>query len=173
VSEPVDIRLSANGETVARRVSTRLSVTDFLREELGLTGTHAGCEHGVCGACAVRVDGVAVRGCLMLAAQLDGAVVETLEGMTKSGELAALQAAFLERNAVQCGFCASGMLITAAELVATRPGATRDEIRDFMSGNYCRCTGYHAIIDAIETVCRERALSESPPPLAGEGGRGT
>ena len=135
----------------------RTNLADFLRYDLELTGTHVGCEHGVCGACTVRVNGDIVRGCLMLAAQIDGADVETVEGLSASGELADLQAAFLERNALQCGFCTPGMLLAAAELMATQPDAGRPEIRSFISGNYCRCTGYEAIVDAIETVLKQRA----------------
>jgi carbon-monoxide dehydrogenase small subunit len=160
MSETVEIRLRVNGETVARRVAVRRNVVDFLREELGLTGTHAGCEHGVCGACTVRVDGVAVRGCLMLAAQLDGAEVVTVEGLSQSGEIADLQAAFHERNALQCGFCTPGMLVACAELLATLPQPSREEIRDWLSGNYCRCTGYQAIVDAVEATARRRAGRE-------------
>jgi aerobic carbon-monoxide dehydrogenase small subunit len=162
MSETVDIRLTVNREAVARRVEARRNLVDFLREELGLTGTRAGCEHGVCGACTLRVDGVAVRGCLMLAAQLDGARVETIEGLSVSGEIADLQAAFHEHNALQCGFCTAGMLMSAAELLRERAMPTRAEIRDHLSGNYCRCTGYHAIIDAIEAVARRRAAKAAP-----------
>ena len=157
MNETVEIELTVNGERVARRVSARQHLVDFLRDELGLTGSHAGCEHGVCGACTVRVDGVAVRGCLMLAVQADGTRVETIEGISASGEIADLQAAFHRRNALQCGFCTPGMLVTAAELLATNPRPSREEIRDFLSGNYCRCTGYHAIVDAVEAVARQRA----------------
>jgi carbon-monoxide dehydrogenase small subunit len=157
VSEEVDIRLTVNGDAVARRVSARQNLVDFLREELGLTGTRAGCEHGVCGACTVRLDGAIVRGCLIFAAQLDGARVETIEGVSDSGEIAELQAAFHERNALQCGFCTAGMLLTAAELLRRGDVPEHSEIRDFLSGNYCRCTGYHAIVDAVETACRARA----------------
>jgi carbon-monoxide dehydrogenase small subunit len=156
MSETAEIRVRVNGESIARRVPVRLNVVDFLRDELDLTGTHAGCEHGVCGACTVRVDGVAVRGCLMLAAQLDGAEVMTVEGLTASGEIADLQAAFHERNALQCGFCTPGMLVACAELLATAPQPTREEIRDWLSGNYCRCTGYQAIIDAVEATATAR-----------------
>ena len=148
----VDITLSVNGERVSRRVPARLSLADFVRQELSFTGTHIGCEHGVCGACTVRLDGQIVRGCLMLAAQADGAEVMTIEGLSDSGELADLQAIFLERNALQCGFCTPGILLTAAELIAEGGRPNRDDIRKFMSGNYCRCTGYEAIIDAVETA---------------------
>ena len=154
MSASVAIRLTVNGEVVARQVPARQNLVDFLREELGLQGTHAGCEHGVCGACTVRIDGSIARACLTLAGQLDGARVETIEGLSQSGEIAALQAAFHERNAVQCGFCTAGMLVTAAELLRRPVPASRTEIRDFLSGNYCRCTGYHAIIDAVEAACR-------------------
>ncbi|MCH8183863.1 MAG: (2Fe-2S)-binding protein [Proteobacteria bacterium] len=156
MSRDVEITARINGESVTKRVPARTSLADFLRYDLELTGTHVGCEHGVCGACTVRVDGDIVRGCLMLAAQIDGAEVETVEGLSASGELADLQAAFLERNALQCGFCTPGMLLAASELIATQPGAGRKEIRAFISGNYCRCTGYEAIVDAIETVIKQR-----------------
>ena len=146
----VDITLRVNGETVTRHVEARLNLVDFLREELGLTGSHVGCEHGVCGACTVRVDGRIVRGCLMVAAQADGADVWTIEGVSDTGEIRALQDAFIERNALQCGYCTPGMLLTLAELMERKPVASRTEIREFISGNYCRCTGYEAIVDAVE-----------------------
>lgn len=152
-----EVRLTVNGVAVSRRVQARMHLIDFLRDELGLTGSHAGCEHGVCGACTVRVDGRAVRGCLMLAAQADGAAVETVEGMTESGALAALQEAFHRRNALQCGFCTAGMLVSAHELLQEQAAPSREAIRAHMSGNYCRCTGYQAIVDAIEAVAQERA----------------
>jgi aerobic carbon-monoxide dehydrogenase small subunit len=160
MSEAVEIRLTVNGEAVERRVPARQNLVDFLREELGLTGTRAGCEHGVCGACTVRVDGAAVRGCLIFVAQLDGARVETIEGLSESGEIADLQAAFHVRNALQCGFCTAGILVAAAELLRETPQPSRDEIRDHLSGNYCRCTGYHAIIDAVETVAQQRGAEK-------------
>jgi carbon-monoxide dehydrogenase small subunit len=134
-----------------------MTLVDFLRETLGLTGSHVGCEHGVCGACTVRVNGVIVRGCLMLAAQCDGARVETVEGLSDSGELADLQDAFERRNALQCGYCTPGMLLTAQELLAATGMPSRAAIRAYISGNYCRCTGYQAIVDAIESVARLRA----------------
>ena len=143
------VRLTVNGVTVARSVSPRRHLADFLRDDVGLTGTHVGCEHGVCGACTVRLDGEIVRSCLMLAVQADGATVETVEGLSDSGEIAALQQAFLARNALQCGFCTPGMLVTAADLLRTTPKPTREEVRDAISANYCRCTGYHAIVDAV------------------------
>ena len=148
-AETMEIALTVNGETVRRRVPVRQHLVDFLRLELGLTAAHLGCEHGICGACSVRLDGRVVRGCLTLAVQADGAAVVTVEGLTESGEIADLQDAFVRRNALQCGFCTPGMLMTAAELLAQ--GGRRDDaaIREFMSGNYCRCTGYQAIVDAI------------------------
>ena len=151
-----EVTITVNGDVVTQRVEARQHLVDFLREELQLTGSHVGCEHGVCGACTLRVEGRIVRGCLMLAAQADGLRVETIEGLAESGEIADLQAAFLERNALQCGYCTPGMLLTAAELLATRPCPSRAEIRAFLSGNYCRCTGYQAIVDAIAAVAARR-----------------
>ena len=148
--------LIVNGTPVTRRVPARQHLSDFLRDELGLTGSHIGCEHGVCGACTVRVDGEIVRGCLMLAVQANGRKVDTIEGLSDSGELADLQAAFHRRNALQCGFCTPGMLMAAQDLVANRPEATRDEVREHLSGNLCRCTGYQAIVDAVEDVLVSR-----------------
>ena len=151
------ISLTVNGERVQERVDPRKTLVDFLREDLSLTGSHVGCEHGVCGACTVRVNGDIIRGCLMLAVQCDGMAVETIEGLSDSGEVADLQAAFEQRNALQCGFCTPGMIAAAQDLLK-RPGVpTRDEIREHISGNYCRCTGYHAIVDAVEAVAQARA----------------
>ena len=152
-----DITLTINGETIIETVDARKTLVDFLRDDLVLTGSHVGCEHGVCGACTVRVDGVIVRGCLMLAAQCDGATVETIEGVSDAGEIADLQKAFEQRNALQCGFCTPGMLLTAQELLRGGAVPSRDRIREQISGNYCRCTGYHAIVDAIESVALARA----------------
>lgn len=154
--EFVAISVVVNGARVTRTVPVRRHLVDFLREELGLNGSHLGCEHGVCGACTVRVNGELVRGCLMLAAQADGAVVETIEGASDSGALAELQREFHERNALQCGFCTAGMLLTAADLFERDSPPTREEIRSHLSGNYCRCTGYQSIIDAVEAVCRSQ-----------------
>jgi carbon-monoxide dehydrogenase small subunit len=154
--ETLTIELTVNGERVKRAVAVRQHLVDFLRTELGLTGSHLGCEHGICGACTVRVDGAVVRGCLMLAVQADGAAVETIEGLTESGEIADLQETFVTRNALQCGYCTPGMLLTAAELLRKAKPASRDDIRAFLSGNYCRCTGYHAIVDAVETTLKQR-----------------
>jgi carbon-monoxide dehydrogenase small subunit len=152
-----DITLTVNGETVVETVDARKTLVDFLRDDLVLTGSHVGCEHGVCGACTVRVDGVIVRGCLMLAAQCDGANVETVEGVSDTGEITDLQKAFEQRNALQCGFCTPGMLLTAQELLRAGGVPSREQIREQISGNYCRCTGYHAIVDAIEWVAQARA----------------
>ena len=156
MDKAVQISMSVNSEAVTRTVEPRQSLADFIRNELELTGTHVGCEHGVCGACTVRLDGQIVRGCLTLAVQADGCTVETIEGLTESGEIADLQNAFVTRNAAQCGFCTPGMLLTAAELLAADPGASREEIRKHISGNYCRCTGYQAVVDAIESTARSR-----------------
>ncbi len=151
-----DITVTVNGERATRRVPARRNLVDFLRQDLGLTGSHVGCEHGVCGACTVRLDGQIVRGCLTLAVQADGLLVETIEGVSDTGEIADLQEAFIARNALQCGFCTPGMLLTAAELLNAGQPASRAEIRRHLSGNYCRCTGYHAIIDAVETTLNKR-----------------
>jgi len=159
--ETLQIRLTVNGEPVVRTVPVRQHLVDFLRTDLGLTGAHLGCEHGVCGACSVRVDGAVVRGCLMLAVQADGAEVVTIEGLSDSGEIADLQQAFVERNALQCGFCTPGMLMTAAELLREGTARSREDIRTFLSGNYCRCTGYHAIVDAVEATLRNRSSKPS------------
>jgi carbon-monoxide dehydrogenase small subunit len=154
--EVLAITLKINGEDVARTIAVRQHLVDFLRTEMGLTGSHLGCEHGICGACSVRVDGLVVRGCLMLAVQADGAEVETIEGLTETGEIADLQENFVTRNALQCGYCTPGMLLTIAELLRDPKPVSRDEIRAYLSGNYCRCTGYHAIVDAVETTLKNR-----------------
>jgi carbon-monoxide dehydrogenase small subunit len=150
--EDVEIETTLNGSTLKRRVKARQHLADFLRQEMELTGTHLGCEHGICGACTVLIDGRTARGCLTLAAQASGRTVDTIEGLSQSGKLAELQKEFIERNAAQCGFCSSGMLLTAYELVSEGKKLSRAEIREYMSGNMCRCTGYHAIIDAVEAV---------------------
>ena len=156
----IETTILVNGTPVTRRIAPREHLIDFLRDELGLTGSHTGCEHGVCGACTLRVDGKIVRGCLTLAVQAHGKRVETIEGLSDSGELAQLQKAFHVRNALQCGFCTPGMLITALDIVTNHPDATREQIREHLSGNYCRCTGYQAIVDAIEFVLKEGARHE-------------
>ena len=154
--ETLEISLTVNGEPITKTIPVRQHLVDFLRTDLGLTGSHLGCEHGVCGACSVRVDGAVIRGCLMLAVQADGADVVTVEGLTETGEIADLQRNFVERNAMQCGYCTPGMLITAADLLQNPKPTTRDKIRSHLSGNFCRCTGYHAIVDAIETTITKR-----------------
>jgi carbon-monoxide dehydrogenase small subunit len=156
VTASISISLTVNGERVDAHVLPRLNLADFLREHLKLTGTHVGCEHGVCGACTVRVGGQIVRSCLMLAVQANGATVETIEGLSDSGEIADLQAAFRDRNALQCGFCTPGMLMAAQDLLQHNRNPAREEIREHLSGNYCRCTGYQAIVDAVENAARAR-----------------
>jgi aerobic carbon-monoxide dehydrogenase small subunit len=156
VTALVQLSFYVNGESVDAQVPPRLSLADFLREYLKLTGTHLGCEHGVCGACTVRVNGEIVRSCLVLAVQTDQACVETIEGLSDSGELSDLQAAFNNRNALQCGFCTPGMLITAQDFLNHNSEPDRERIREHLSGNYCRCTGYQAIVDAVETAARLR-----------------
>jgi carbon-monoxide dehydrogenase small subunit len=157
VIAPVSISLQVNGERIEAQVLPRLNLADFLREHLKLTGTHVGCEHGVCGACTVRVNGDIVRSCLMLAAQTHGATIETIEGLSDSGEISDLQAAFRDRNALQCGFCTPGMLVAAQDLLLYDAEPDRERIREHLSGNYCRCTGYQAIVDAVESTARVRA----------------
>jgi len=154
----LDISLTVNGERVSERVEARKTLVDFLREDLSLTGSHVGCEHGVCGACTVRVNGEIVRGCLMLAVQCDGATVETIEGISDSGEVADLQAAFEQRNALQCGYCTPGMIMAALDIVRRR-GNDLDEhtIREQLDGNICRCTGYHNIVKAIAAGAKAMA----------------
>jgi aerobic carbon-monoxide dehydrogenase small subunit len=161
----LDIAMQVNGEDVRMRVEARKTLVDFLRDDLGLTGSHIGCEQGVCGACTVLLDDAVVRGCLVLAVQCDGARVETIEGLSDSGILADLQDAFQRRNALQCGFCTPGMLIGAQDLLARGGVPGRDTIREHISGNYCRCTGYQAIVDAIESIAQARHLAR-----AGKGG---
>lgn len=160
MSTTLAISLSVNGEEITRLVEPRETLADFLRRDLQLTGTHTGCEMGVCGACLVLLDGRPVHACLTFAVQASGAAVETVEGLTESAAIADLQRAFHERNALQCGFCTPGMLVTAHGLLARETLPSRAEIRDALSGNYCRCTGYEAIVDAIETVARRRAAGE-------------
>jgi carbon-monoxide dehydrogenase small subunit len=156
ISFEMDIETTVNGALVRRRVDARQHLVDFVREELQFTGTHLGCEHGVCGACSLLVDGTVVRGCLMLAVQADGKRIDTIEGLSDSGAISDLQAAFAERNAAQCGFCTPGMLLTAHEMLRKGGIETREDIRAFIAGNLCRCTGYEPIVDAIETVLRRR-----------------
>lgn len=143
------VRLTLNGEPVEAYAEPRHLLTDFLRDEIGATGTHVGCEHGVCGACTIRIDGKAVRSCLMLAIQADGAEIQTIEGLAKpDGDFGALQQAFHENFALQCGFCTPGFLMSLSEYLEKNPDPTREEIKLALSGNICRCTGYHEIINA-------------------------
>src|SRR4051812_2394234 len=154
--ETVRVRFVVNGRKVACEVAPRETLVDCLRNALELTGTHAGCEMGACGACLVQLDGQAVHACLMFAGQADRARIDTSEGLTESGAIAALQAESPRRNALQCGFCTPGMLVNAHELLSQVTRPSREDIRDALSGNYCRCTGYEAIVDAIEKVARDR-----------------
>jgi len=151
------IELTLNGERQRHDVQPRQHLVDFVRGPLGLKGSHVGCEHGVCGACTLEVDGRIVRGCLTLAVQADGKTVRTIEGLSADGDIRDLQEAFVRHNASQCGFCSAGMLMAAKELLEQKPDATRTEVREWMSGNYCRCTGYHAIIDAVCETLAARA----------------
>ncbi|HEX3503136.1 MAG TPA: (2Fe-2S)-binding protein [Xanthobacteraceae bacterium] len=151
-----EIAFTLNGAAARAQIAPRQHMVDVLRQVFGLTGTHLGCEHGVCGACHILVDGHVVRGCLMLAIQANGAEVVTIEGLNASGAIADLQEAFVRRNALQCGFCTPGMLMTAHALLQRDCAPQRAHIRETISGNICRCTGYHAIVDAIEATARER-----------------
>ena len=160
---PDDLMTTARAVTITvygtcgqHHVQPRTHLVDFLREGLGLKGSHLGCEHGVCGACTVQLDGQVVRGCLVLAVQADGRAVTTIEGLSESGGIRELQQAFIQRNALQCGFCTSGMLMAAQELIEHQPHANRAQVREWISGNYCRCTGYQAIVDAICDVLIQR-----------------
>jgi 2-furoyl-CoA dehydrogenase 2Fe-2S iron sulfur subunit len=150
----MEIELTVNGRRVREQVEPRLLLSDFLRHRLGLTGTHVGCEHGVCGACTVRLDGVSVRSCLVLAVQANGGSIETVESLAGAEGLSPLQEAFRRHHALQCGFCTPGILLAAQDLLA-RGVPTRDEIVDMLSGHLCRCTGYAPIVDAIEEVARQ------------------
>ena len=154
-SQTLNIACTLNGRALSATVPVRQSLADFLRDGQGLTGTHVGCAHGVCGACHVVVDGVVVRGCLMLAVQADGASLTTIEHAATTRIGAALQAAFVARGALQCGFCTSGMILQSVELLAQNPRPSREQIRAALAGNLCRCTGYHAIIDAVEIAAAQ------------------
>ena len=158
------IRLNVNGETIDAPVPVRRTLVDFLRQDLELTGSHVGCEQGICGACSVVVNGEVIRGCLRLAVQADGKSIETIEGATETGRIRVLQEAFYDRGALQCGFCTAGMLLTAAEIISREPNADRERIRKYLVGNYCRCTGYEAIVDAIEAALRTVQVPLNPEP---------
>lgn len=152
------VTLTVNGARVSRMVAPRTTLADFVRTDLQLTGTHLGCEMGACGACLVLMNGEPVHACLVFAIQAEGASIETVEGLTERGAIADLQQAFHERNALQCGYCTPGMLVTGHAILEKGGAPDRAEIRDALSGNYCRCTGYEAIVDAIERTLRERAV---------------
>jgi carbon-monoxide dehydrogenase small subunit len=156
MSEKLPISMRINGEPTDSYAAPRETLADFLRGDVQLTGTHLGCEMGACGACLVLLDGLPVHACLMFAVQADGANIETIEGLSDRGVIADIQKAFHERNALQCGFCTPGILIAAHHLLRTMQNPSREAIRDALSGNYCRCTGYMAIVDAIEEVSVSR-----------------
>ncbi|MEE2998670.1 MAG: (2Fe-2S)-binding protein [Pseudomonadota bacterium] len=157
MSHLIPVKLTVNGDVIEKLVEPNQHLTDFLRTELGLTGSHLGCEHGVCGACSVRVNGLVIRGCLMFASQIDGAIIDTIEGVVESGEAERLIEVFVERNALQCGFCTPGIVLTAIEILNENKSLSRSKIREELSGNICRCTGYQAIIDAVESIFFERS----------------
>jgi len=163
LGEPIRITLIVNGESIERKVEPRRTLADFLREDVGLTGTHLGCEHGVCGACTVLMDGAPVRGCLMFAVQADGARVTTVEGLAPAGQPNDLQRNFRTHHALQCGFCTPGMLTTAQAFLQTHPAPSREEVQEAISGNLCRCTGYVPIVDAILATARQRQDAAAQP----------
>lgn len=150
------IRVTVNGRAYERSVPARLLLSDFLRDTLGLTGTHVGCEHGICGACTILLDGVSARACLLLAVQVDGATVETVEGLGAAGRLSPLQQAFREHHALQCGFCTPGMLMTCEDLLRNHTMESDEDIRTGLSGNLCRCTGYDHIVRAVRAAADAR-----------------
>jgi carbon-monoxide dehydrogenase small subunit len=160
---PIAIGLTVNGRAVKDTVEPRLTLADFLRERLDLTGTHLGCEHGVCGACTVLLDGASARACLLYAAQAHGASITTVEGLSEAGTLSPLQLAFQKHHALQCGFCTPGLLTTATALLRETPDPTREQVREASSGNICRCTGYLSIVDAIlDAAAALRAAGRAP-----------
>jgi len=159
-AEVLKIKCTVNGHAFEGEVPVRQHLADFLRERLGLNGTHLGCEHGVCGACTVLLDGKLVRGCLVLAVQAGNASIETIEGAVESGRLQALIEAFHEKNAAQCGFCSPAMVLTAGRLLEQKPIVSREEVRDYLSGNYCRCTGYQSIVDAVIQTAELRSRAQ-------------
>ncbi|KZD20904.1 (2Fe-2S)-binding protein [Tardiphaga robiniae] len=163
MSDVVNVTMKVNGTDVSHAIAPRNTLADFLRQTLELTGTHTGCEMGVCGACLVVLDGRVVHSCLTFAVQASGSTIETVEGLSERAAIADLQEAFHQRNALQCGFCTPGMLMTAHSLLSQPGVPSREDIRDALSGNYCRCTGYEAIVDAIEMVARKRHDGAAAP----------
>jgi carbon-monoxide dehydrogenase small subunit len=161
MAERMEITLTVNGEAVTREVPVRLTLADFLRHELELTGTHLGCEHGVCGACTVLVEGRTARSCLMLAVQADGLSIDTVEGMADGDTLTPLQQAFIDHHGLQCGFCTPGVLATLTEMLETVPDPTETEVREWLSGNLCRCTGYQGIVDAALAAAKALRSGEA------------
>jgi carbon-monoxide dehydrogenase small subunit len=158
------LRVTVNGVTYERSVEPRLLLSDFLRHELGLTGTHVGCEHGVCGMCTILLDGRSARSCLAFAVQADGCQIRTVEGLGTVDGLHAIQEAFWEKHGLQCGYCTPAMLMTAVELIEANPNPSRDEIREAVSGNLCRCTGYQTIVEAVELAAQRLAVATAPIP---------
>jgi len=155
--DPVTVRLTVNGTPCEGRCEPRKLLVDFLREDLGLTGTHVGCEHGICGACTILIEGESARSCIMLAVQADGADIVTIEGLAQNGKLHPLQEAFREHHGLQCGFCTPGMMLTGSALLEENPSPSEDEVRWAISGNICRCTGYMNIVKAIQAAGRDMA----------------
>ena len=156
-------RVTVNGKSYARMVDARLTLADFLRHELNLTGTHLGCEHGVCGACTVLVDGRSARSCLMFAVQANGCEVTTVEGLAREGQISVLQQAFIDNHGLQCGFCTPGMLMTLTEFLRDTPNPSEDEVREALTGNLCRCTGYAGIVAAaLDAAQKLRAAAGKP-----------
>lgn len=157
------IRLTVNGVVHEAHVEPRLTLVDFLRNELGLTGTHVGCEHGVCGACTVHVDGKSVRSCILLAVQADGRSITTIESMAKGGQLHPIQQAFMEEHGLQCGFCTPGFVLSVSELLADHPDPSDDDIKDTLGGNICRCTGYQSIFAAVKLAAEKMKAQGTTP----------
>ena len=166
--ERSSLSVEVNGEVFEQEVEVRLTLADFLREKLDLTGTHLGCEHGVCGACTVQIDGQAVRSCLTLAVQASGRKIRTIEGVSDGTELSPIQQAFWDHHGLQCGFCTPGMIIATEDLLRNNPSPSREEIREGMSGQICRCTGYQKIVDSIEAAAAV-LRGEEPPPVPSTG----
>ena len=162
----IAVELSVNGERFALQVAPRRLLSDFLREDLGLTGTHVGCEHGVCGACTVRLDGLTVRACLLFAVQATGSEIATVEGVSQGEELHPLQAALSDHHGLQCGFCTPGMIMTGLELLERDQAPSEEAIRQALAGNLCRCTGYEGIVRAIESAARSMREGHDPDPVA-------